>query len=158
MPRHDARQEKRPLGLTDPLPRLAVAAPLEDAAEKVVEGADGPAQDAPLDREQLALDALDLGSIRNDEDGLPVDRSEVALQEARDLASVRRARQESQRHSVHSRFRLGGQNAPKARVRAEFPGYAAFGRRPRRAVARPGILPAQVSHKSAAFDPRLASA
>ena len=34
---------------------------------------------------------------------------------------------------------------------------AAFGRRPRRAVARPGIFPAQLSQRSAAFAPRRAS-
>jgi hypothetical protein len=37
--------------------------------------------------------------------------------------------------------------------------YAAadFGRRPRRAAGRPGMLPAHESHKSATFDPRRAS-
>jgi hypothetical protein len=34
---------------------------------------------------------------------------------------------------------------------------ADFGRRPRLAAARPGIWPAQLSHKSACFDPRRAS-
>src|SRR5688500_14611351 len=155
MPRRDVREEQRPLRVGDALP-LAAPAPLQDPPEEVVECADGAAEQALSERKQLALDALDVGSIRNDEDGLPVERSEVALQEARDLASVRRARQESQRHSAHSSFRPGGQNGAKPLGARFF--YAALGRRPRRAVARPGIWPAHVSQRSPAFDPRRASA
>ena len=154
MPRRDARQEQRPLRVGDALP---VATPLRFRIRRKRSSnvpTEPPSRPGRM-REQLALDALDVGSVRNDEDGLPVERSEVALQEARDLASVRRARQESQRHSAHSSFRPGGQISAKPLGARFF--YAALGRRPRRAVARPGILPAHVSQRSPALDPRRAS-
>src|SRR4051794_5079125 len=47
--------------------------------------------------------------------------------------------------------------APMRYVRETSYAAADFGRRPLRATAWPGILPAQASHRSACFDPRRAS-
>src|SRR5213076_999299 len=53
-----------------------------------------------------------------------------------------------------------GKNEGRVFARPSRHDYAAadFGRRPRRAAARPGIPPAQSSHRSACFAPRRASA
>ena len=53
-----------------------------------------------------------------------------------------------------SRRAGGASGLVSSRIHAE---AAAFGRRPRRAAARPGILPAQPSQRSAAFAPLRAS-
>ena len=57
-----------------------------------------PASSAPLRCEEVALDPLDVRPVRHDQDGIAVDRLEVSLEQARDLAGLRRPHDESQTH------------------------------------------------------------
>ncbi len=134
------------------LPRLPVAA--GNPLEEVVERSDRAAEKRWPPDEQVALDAVDFRPVRDDEERLAVEILQVSLEEPRDLPRVRRANQQSERHRRQSSVRPGGHPSPRDGVRRP---YALFGRRPRRATARPGIVPAQLSQRSAAFAPRLAS-
>jgi hypothetical protein len=85
-----------------------VAVPPRDAGEEVVERPDRAAEEAAAALEQVALYDLTVEAIGDDEDGLPVDRLEVAVEETRHLPRVRRADQQGQRHSPQSSPSLGG--------------------------------------------------
>jgi hypothetical protein len=149
-----AAENERPLRLGDD----GRATPLttREQLEEIVERADRPAQQRSRAREQLPLNAVDLRPVRDDEERLAVEVLEVSIEEPRDLPRIRRANQQRERH------RPILPATPEAPVPPEWPGKrpvqaADFGLRPRRAAARPGIVPAQSSHRSAAFAPRRAS-
>ena len=136
-----------------------------DLLEEVVEGPDPARQQCAARRQQLTLDALDVRPVRHDQDGISVERAQVALEEQRDLARVRgpsKQRQPAARgHRPIVDLRsdglewLGG-SSPEVARKASY-AAAVFGLRPRLAAARPGIWPAQLSHRSACFEPRRAS-
>ena len=67
--------------------RAAVAG---DAREEVVEGADIAREQSSTLREELALDALDVRSVRHDEHRIALERAQVALEEQCHFAGVRR--------------------------------------------------------------------
>ena len=60
-----------------------------DLLEEVVEGPDPARQQRSARRQQLALDALDVRSVRHDQDRISVERAQIALEEQRNLARVR---------------------------------------------------------------------
>ena len=70
-----------------------------EPSDEVVEGADRASKDAADPGEQIALDPLDLAPIRHDQNGLVVERGDVPVEQARDLAGIRRADEQRQRHS-----------------------------------------------------------
>ena len=183
----------RPAGGKHPLGLGGLAHVACDLPEDVVEGAHGAGKQRGPATDELPFDAVDVDPIRNDEPGIRglsasgvcarrfpscagiAERADVALEEQRDLAGMRRPDDERQAHSSIVVLASGApsyatrgfvQRAPKpsrgvARARATPRGrsYAAadFGLRPRRATAWPGIPAAQPSHRSACFEPRLAS-
>ena len=128
-------------------------------SEEVVERADRAAEEAAGAREQIALDAVDVRRVRHDQIRLVVEARQIALEQKRDFARVCRPREEGEPHlPIVERPQDG--SCDRSRVSAlEAAGAAAavFGRRPRRAAARPGIVPAQSSQRSATFEPRRAS-
>ena len=69
-----------------------------DLAEEIVEGPDPAAQQPAAPLEQVALDPLDVRTIRHDEPRIVLERIEIALQKARDLTGVSRPDDERQRH------------------------------------------------------------
>ena len=71
-----------------------------DRAEEVVERADLAAEQRRTAREQVALHAIDLGPVRDDEKRLAVEVLQIPIEEPRDLSGVRRANQQRQRHLV----------------------------------------------------------
>ncbi len=95
-------------------PRLLVAC---DLSEEVVEGTDGSGEQRRPAADEIALDAVDVDSVRNDEPGIRrvcasgicargfrscagiAERAHIALQEQRDLAGVRRPDDERKAHS-----------------------------------------------------------
>ena len=102
-----------------------------------------PAEQAARAREQVALDAVDVRPVRHDQKRLVVEARQIALQQERDLARVCRPREEATVPPSHRRVAAGRVRAARTTV---FRSYAAdrFGRRPRRAAARPGSRPGAV--------------
>ena len=70
----------------------------ENPAEQVVERPDLAAEERGRPAQQLSLDGVDISSRRNDEKRLTVDRFQIAIEEPRDLAGVRRTHEQCQRH------------------------------------------------------------
>ena len=60
-----------------------------DLLEEVVEGPDPAREQGAARRQQLTLDALDVRPVRHDQDGISVERAQVALEEQGDFARVR---------------------------------------------------------------------
>src|SRR4029450_4933115 len=125
--------------------------------EKVVECPDRPAEQGRSPGQKVVLDPVDVRPVRDTQKRVSVESFEVAIEETRHFARVRGAHQESERHLLDSR-RLPGEPLPPGSALSEpflaRNSYAAaFGLRPLRAAARPGIPPAQSSHRSAALAP-----
>ena len=138
--------------------RTRIATAAGESPEKVVEGADRAAEQSRLDGQQLTLALLDVRPVRHDQVRLTRQRLEIPAEQERNLPGVSRAGDEVQTQLTYSsralrrRPRRRTLRAGKASTAAAF-----FGRRPRLATAWPGILPAQVSQRSACFEPRRAS-
>ena len=87
---------RRDRGADDELPlgnghhRPAGAAVAGEPLEEIVEGADPAREECAAPREELALDPLDVRPIGHDEHRIAVERVQVALEEQRNLAGVRR--------------------------------------------------------------------
>src|SRR5581483_6989793 len=158
---HRAPREEGALRVRDHRP--CVPACIGDPLEEVVEGADRAAQERGLPREQLALDRVDVRPVRHDEHRLPIEGGQIAVEEASDLARVRRAGDETERHrSIVERGpddsrRASGTRPQRAETRYEAGVEADFGRRPRRAAGWPGLASAHSPQRSACFAPRRAS-
>ena len=73
--------------------------PCGDVLEKIVERPDSPAHERGPPTQQIALDALDVRPVRHDEPRLAVELREIALEEQRDLAGVRRPDDEREAHA-----------------------------------------------------------
>ena len=80
---------------------------------QIVEGPDRPPEQRRLAPKQVAFDALDLAPIGNDEERVPVERGEVSVEQARDLAGVRRADEQGQRHPTYPRGWVGAERSPQ---------------------------------------------
>ena len=88
--------EQRPLDLTRD--RTRRRAGVRDALEQVVEGADRAGQKGAAAPQQVALDPVDVRPDRHDEHRVAIERSEVALEQERDLAGMSRPHDEGKRH------------------------------------------------------------
>ena len=69
-----------------------------DVTEEVVEGPDRAREQRRTAPDQVTLDAIDVDAVRDDEPGIALEHVEVALQEQRDLAGVRRPDDERESH------------------------------------------------------------
>ena len=87
-----AAHDERPLRVGRDRTLLGIAA--DQAPEQVVERADRAAEQAAAAREQVALDAVDVRRVRHDQSRLVVEARQIALQEERDFARMRRPREE----------------------------------------------------------------
>jgi hypothetical protein len=86
------------LGLREHRAPAAVAR--RDALEQVVERADRAAQEAPAPREQVPFDPVDVRPVRHDQKRLVVEARQIALEQQRDFARVRRPCDKGQPHRV----------------------------------------------------------
>src|SRR5262245_20867427 len=85
---HGGADDQLALSVGDDRPgRPAVAG---DARKEVVERPDVAGEQRALLRQELALDALDVRPVRHDEKRISLERAQVALEEQRYLAGVRR--------------------------------------------------------------------
>ena len=90
-------EQQRRCASADDAAEVAVRA--RDPLEEVVERADRRRpSSAPGRAQQIALDAVDLRPVRHDQKRIRVERGNVAIEQAGDLAGVRRADEQSQRH------------------------------------------------------------
>ena len=145
--------------------RAAVRIARRDLLEEIVEGPDAAAEQRAAASEEIPFDPLHVAAGGDDEPRIAVERGEIALEEQRNLAGMRRPDDERE---PHPRMVVPPSGAPSYADEAlsansalslaggalRGPGYAAadFGRRPRRATCWPGMSPAQPSHRSACFD------
>ncbi len=139
-----APQDERALRVRRDL--LPLATTLGDRAEEIVEGADVAAQQGGTSGQEIALYAIDLRPVRDDEERLTVEVLEVAIEEPRDLPRVRRANQQRERHSRSLDARAskpGRRPTRRAGPRLE-PGSAT---RPTSAYGRGGRLRDQASRR-----------
>ncbi len=79
------RRHERPLVAGDPL-------------EDVVERSDRAAEERRPPREKIALDAIDVRSVRHDQDRLALERGQIAVEQQLDLARVRRPGDQAESH------------------------------------------------------------
>ena len=91
-----AARDERALGIRRDGALLGVGA--NQAPEQVVECADRAAEQAAATREQIALDAVDVRRVRHDQSRLVVQARQIALEQKRDFARMRRPREEGQPH------------------------------------------------------------
>ena len=66
------------------------AAVAREPLEEIVEGSDPAREERAAPGEELALDPLDVRSVGHDEHRIAVERVQVAIEEQRNLAGVRR--------------------------------------------------------------------
>src|SRR5581483_7180624 len=93
----DPPDEKRALGATQGL--LVLPEPWRDPLEEVVERDDRAAEERAATYEQLPLDAVDIGAIRDDEHRLArLESREVPLEQKLDFARVGGPRDQPERH------------------------------------------------------------
>ena len=172
--RHHPAQDQRALRVAGDRPRSAV--PGRDPLEDVVERPDRSAEQCARADEQVALDPFDVRPGRHDQDRLPRQIGEVAIEEQSHFAGVGRPGQQRQGHrpilvprSDGSAYAAGRETGKEREKRAQSSGTGRtrprgsvqaatdLGLRPRRAVARPGMPVAHESQRSASFAPRRAS-
>ena len=96
MRRERAARDERPLGVARD--RLRVGSGERELAEDVVERPDRARQKCARTCEEVALDPLDVRSAWHDQHRIAVDRLEVPLEQAGDLAGLRRPDDECQPH------------------------------------------------------------
>ena len=168
---------KRALNLRGNRPVRGIVA--DDVLEEVVERPDVAREQRPPAAQEVALDPLDVRTVRDDEPGIApgvtLERDEIALEEQRNFAGVGRPHDERERHlsMVVPACDALSYAAGRLCAKSDKPGSGArdltptlpsrayatadFGRRPRRATAWPGIFAEQLSQRSACFAPRRAS-
>ena len=88
--------DQRPLRVGGDGPLLGIAA--GEAPEEIVEGADRAGEQAAAAPEQVALDPVDIRRVRHDQSRLVVEARQIALQQERDFARMRRPCEEGQPH------------------------------------------------------------
>ncbi len=91
-----AAHEQRALRLRHERPRIVAG--VRDALEDIVERSDRAREQRGPAREQFALNALDIRSVRHDEHGLPLESGEITVEQRLDLARVRRPSDQAERH------------------------------------------------------------
>ena len=137
-----------------------------ELAEDVVERPDRAREQGAFPAQEIAFDAVDVRPVRDDQDRIAVDRREVGLEEARDLAGFRRPEDESQAHlsmvvraSDTPADEISGKSGVSPALSQLVRRYcvADFGRRPRRATWRPPIFSASASVTSSSRTPLRAS-
>ena len=92
----DAADEQRALRITEQ--RSGVGAVLGDPLEHVVECPDRAAEERAAPRQEVTLDTFDVRPVRDDEDRLARERSEIALEQERHLARVGGPGDEAETH------------------------------------------------------------
>ena len=92
----DAAEQQRALRVGHDSPPLAVRAP--DPSEEVVERADRAAHQRTASPQELPLGAVDVRPVRHDQERIGVERTQIALEQARDLAGVGRTCEHAQSH------------------------------------------------------------
>ena len=97
----DTSQQQPALGVRKHRAVVAVAA--GDAGEQVVERAHGAADERLPAGDEIALHALNLRPVRDDEHRLARDVRRIAVEQEGDLAGVRGPREQCQRHATQSR-------------------------------------------------------
>ena len=93
---HPARDE-RPLRVARD--RSHVVGAERELSEDVVERADRAGEQRPGSLQEIAFDPVDVGAVRDDQDRVAFDLREVSLEQARDLAGLRRPDDEGERHA-----------------------------------------------------------
>ena len=83
-----AADDQCPFGLSGDTPPAGVVS--RKPREQIVEGADRPAEETATTRKQVALDPVDVRPVRHDQDGFVVEARQIALEEQRDFARMRR--------------------------------------------------------------------
>jgi hypothetical protein len=82
--------------------RTGVRGPERESTKQIVEGDDRAAEQRGTARQQLELDPVDVRPVRHDEHRLDpvrgVEYGEIAVEQEPDLARIRRARDEAERH------------------------------------------------------------
>ena len=78
--------------------RAPIGAPGSDVLEQIVERADAPRKQGGPTPDEIALDALDVGAVRDDEPRISIEHLEVPLEEQRDFAGMRRTNDEREAH------------------------------------------------------------
>ena len=161
-----AARDERPLRLSRH--RAHVRGAARQLAEQVVEGPDRAREERSDAPQEVSLDPVDVGPVRDDQDGIAVERGEIAVEEVRDLAGLRRPEDEAETHGLILvlgfepllyALRLKAQRAGNGGGTVPPAGYALadFGRRPRRATWRPPSFSASASVTSSSRTPLRAS-
>ena len=78
--------------------RKRIVGTFGDRPEQVVEGPDGAREERRTTPDQVTLDAIDVDPVRDDEPRIAFEDGEVALQEQRDLADMRRPHDKRKTH------------------------------------------------------------
>ena len=92
----DAAQDQRALGVAEHAPAGCVR--LGEVLEETVEGADGAGEQPAAAVDQLALDALDVRAVRDDEPRIPIERVDEPVEQQPHLPGVDRADDEGESH------------------------------------------------------------
>ena len=86
----------------------------EERSKRRSNVADGPGEKRPRTTDQLPLDDLDIGLVRDDEPGVTIEELEVTLEQERNLAGMRRSDNEREAHRGHgSRVARGDSRAAR---------------------------------------------
>ncbi len=74
--------------------------PRNDSLDEIVEGTHGASEQHRAAPQEVPFDPFDLTPVGNDEKRLPVERGNVTIEQAGNLAGVRRTDNQSQRHGT----------------------------------------------------------
>ena len=95
--RDRAPGDERPLRVGQDLAPIGITG--RDVLEEVVERTDAPGDERGTAQEQVALDPLDVGAVRDDQPRIAVEHAEKALEEQGDFAGVRRPHDQREGHA-----------------------------------------------------------
>ena len=145
-----APHEQRSLGIAGD--GTGVAAALRKLSKDVVEGADRAREEGARPAEQVALDSLDVGRVRDDQNRIAVDRGEIVVEQTGDLAGLRRPHDEGETHPAILVRHLDGSLGAKARKFEQRAGIRRVRRGPpdRRGSGHRGLGPAPAPRDLAA--------
>ncbi len=99
--------------------RPGIGSAAGDLAEDVVERSDPAAEQRAGAAEQVALDPVDVRSVRHDQHRLAADVGQIAIQEQGDFSRVRGSREQRQRHRRQSTTVAGRLRSRARRKRAK---------------------------------------
>ena len=97
MSRQHAPRDERALSVARD--RAGVRHAERELAEDVVERPDRAGEQGSRPLQEIPLDPVDVRPVRDDQDRIALDLREVSLEQARDLAGLRRPDDKGERHS-----------------------------------------------------------